>query len=147
MLSSNYRFCSLCAKPQPNYTFRKLFKHIRYFHLGEPNFKVRRELGPTCRATYSTFGAYKTHIYREHSLPLDEQQSSQLISLSAQDHDDDASYDTQPCYDIEMGDRQEEKEEEDKEKEERNNENNISWPLFTRKINWRSDSQVNLDNF
>ena len=72
MSSQDYYFCSLCVQAGPFPTFRKLFQHLQYVHNGQPNFKIQCELGPLCGTIYSTFNAYKTHIYREHLNLLDE---------------------------------------------------------------------------
>lgn len=82
-MSSQDYVCALCVQVGPFRTFRKLFQHLQYVHNGQSNFKIRCELGPLCGTIYSTFSAYKTHIYREHLDLLNEDLCRQSMQLDA----------------------------------------------------------------
>ncbi|CAM4838394.1 unnamed protein product [Rotaria magnacalcarata] len=85
---------------KPHCTFRKLFKHIQYIHLGEPNFKIRCELGITCGTTYSSFSGYKAHIYREHTTLLNVEPRKQEVQSYTDAANDETLDDI--CVDFDM---------------------------------------------
>ena len=129
----NYFYCQLCSKSEPHCTFRKLFKHIQYIHLGEPNFKIRCELGMTCGTTYSSFSGYKAHIYREHTTLLDVEPRKQEVQSYTDAANDETLDDI--CVDFDM-ERNHETEEELSENESQIScASFINWPLFNENLN------------
>ncbi|CAF4362548.1 unnamed protein product [Rotaria magnacalcarata] len=130
---------------KPPCTFRKLFNHIQYIHLGEPNFKIRCELGITCGTTYSSFSGYKAHIYKEHTTLLNVEPRKQDVQSYTDAANDETLDDI--CLDFDM-ERNHETEEELSENESQINcESFINWPLFNENLNKCSNDIINLEFF
>lgn len=150
MLSQNYYFCPLCAQGKPYYAFRELFRHLQLVHNGQSDFKIRCELEPSCGNIYSTFSAYKGHIYREHKGLLDNDLcKTGGTHIHTKIVDDKApaptSYDIQLDFNSQVHDIEDEQNEE--EEEEIVNDDIISWPLFMKKIIQSSQKPIDLDFF
>ncbi|CAM4849746.1 unnamed protein product [Rotaria magnacalcarata] len=144
----NYYFCPLWAESKANCTFRKLFKHIRYVHGRQGNFKVRCELGPLCGTTYSTFATYKSHIYREHGDILDENSCQEAIQVEKNTDNDDTLVsicdETDVDFQIELNDLEDEQ---SAVEEEIDFDDTISWPSLKEIIPELSEAKKNLNSF
>ncbi|CAF3993437.1 unnamed protein product [Rotaria magnacalcarata] len=144
----NYYFCPLWAESKANCTFRKLFKHIRYVHGRQGNFKVRCELGPLCGTTYSTFATYKSHIYREHGDILDENSCQEAIQVEKNTDNDDTLVsicdETDVDFQIELNDVEDEQ---SAVEEEIDFDDTISWPSLKEIIPELSEAKKNLNSF
>ncbi|CAF4156015.1 unnamed protein product, partial [Adineta steineri] len=109
--------------------------HIWYVHNGQLDFKVRCELGPLCGRIYSTFPAYKGHIYRQHVDLLNEDLYRKEVQIITNTHDDETllatNYATQSDFNMQIYDGENE---EDKSEEEIDDEDTIRWPLLKETI-------------
>ncbi|CAF1288888.1 unnamed protein product [Rotaria magnacalcarata] len=129
-MSSQDYVCSLCVQAGSFPTFRKLFQHLQYVHNGQPNFKIRCELGTLCGTIYSTFNAYKTYIYREHLNLLNENLCRQPIQLDAEACDNISSSTCDVPYldfDIQINDAEDEFQDEQTELDD---DTSIYWSLL-----------------
>ena len=135
MSSQNYYFCSLCIQPKSYNTFRKLFQHIRYVRNGDPNFKIRSELGPLCGTIYSTFSSYKAHIYREHTDLINEHpqklDSQSHLMIHGDERSTSTDYDTTIDFHIELDEIEDE---ENETEEEADIDDIISWQSLKEKL-------------
>ncbi|CAF4094505.1 unnamed protein product [Rotaria magnacalcarata] len=148
MPSKNHYFCPLCVESKPNSTFRKLFKHLQYVHIGEANFKIRCELGPLCGTLYSTFASYKTHIYREHADILEETTGIEEVPRDPNICNDAASNLT--CNVTDLGSDSEIDDMEDVENEEDEDtdvDDIICWPSFKEILPLLLEKNNDLDSF
>lgn len=62
--------CPFCVTTRFFISFAKYFQHIALYHQHEPHFKISCDLHSTCGVLYKTFAAFKSHVYRKHSLEL-----------------------------------------------------------------------------
>ncbi|CAM4807706.1 unnamed protein product [Rotaria magnacalcarata] len=128
-------------------TFRKLFQHLQYVHNGQSNFKIRCELGTLCGTIYSTFNAYKTHIYREHLNLLDENLCRQPIQLDTEACDNISSSTCGVSYldfDIQINDAEDEFQDEQTEPDD---DTSICWSLLKEARIQLSKQTIDLDAF
>ncbi|CAF3814214.1 unnamed protein product [Adineta steineri] len=120
---------------KPYCKFIDLFKHIQYVHNGQLDFKVRCELAPLCGRIYSTFAAYKGHIYRQHVDLLNEDLYRKEVQIITDTHDDKTllatNYATQSDFNMQIYDGENE---EDESEEEIEDEDTICWPLLKETI-------------
>ncbi|CAF4397254.1 unnamed protein product [Rotaria socialis] len=146
-MSSQDYVCSLCIQAGSFPTFRKLFQHLQYVHNGQPNFKIRCELGTLCGTIYSTFNAYKTHIYREHLNLLDENLCRQPIQLDTEACDNISSSTCGVPYldfDIQINDAEDEFQDEQTELDD---DTSICWSLLKEARIQLSKQTIDLDAF
>ncbi|CAF2112263.1 unnamed protein product [Rotaria magnacalcarata] len=146
-MSSQDYVCSLCIQAGSFPTFRKLFQHLQYVHNGQSNFKIRCELGTLCGTIYSTFNAYKTHIYREHLNLLDENLCRQSIQLDTEACDNISSSTCGVSYldfDIQINDAEDEFQDEQTEPDD---DTSICWSLLKEARIQLSKQTIDLDAF
>ena len=63
--AANFKFiCSFCGKHASKF-FLPILRHIGEVHQFEPNFSIICGLNG-CTKKYTSFGGYKTHLYRKH---------------------------------------------------------------------------------
>ncbi|CAM4850404.1 unnamed protein product [Rotaria magnacalcarata] len=111
--------CSLCSTNRNFVSFAQMFRHITIYHQNESNFKITCDLGSKCGVLYRAYSAYKSHIYRKHSLELyssrgnsnvdtmfdvDQQEENKDLSVEIDETDDDnnceSSFNNEDLYSI-----------------------------------------------
>ena len=58
--------CSLCSSRRDFASFKTLFRHIGLFHQNDPSFRYSCDVNASCGFSYTTYAAYKAHVYRHH---------------------------------------------------------------------------------
>lgn len=59
-----------------------MFRHVTLYHQNDPNFGIICNLHNTCGVFYKKYSAYKSHVYRKHSLELHALENNNACTIS-----------------------------------------------------------------
>ena len=105
--------CSLCTHTPPlRFSIANYLRHLRLFHVHQPNFDIKCGIGGCCRS-YTNIGTFQNHVYAVHdsskdssSVSLTNGNSAVITTVQNNDYDTEVDNDNILEDDVVMPDSQ-----------------------------------------